>query len=236
MLYLSTPSGPAVRAQMRAGRLGWMNTPRQGNRLPHGVTWAADNGRYGKGWPGTDRWLRWLAEHQDRADTCLFAVSPDVPMDAAATLKESTPWLERIRDLGYPAAFAAQDGAEGTCLPWDEFDVLFLAGSTEWKLGQAARGLTDEALARDKQVHMGRVNSARRYSYARSIGCQSADGTFLAFAPDTNLARCLRWASEAQSPPLLRDLPNTKVADNGHRRIRTPPASRTAHPQDVDTS
>ncbi|KAA6215034.1 hypothetical protein CP973_39205 [Streptomyces albofaciens JCM 4342] len=193
MLYLSTPSSPAIRQAMRDGRLGWMNTPRQGNRLPTDVTWAADNGRFGKGWPGLDRWLRWLDAHADRSSTCLFAVAPDVPMDARATLRESAPWLPHIRALGYRAAFAAQDGAESMALPWDDFDVLFLAGTTDWKLGQDARDLTAQALELGKGVHMGHVNSARRYRYARSLGCGSADGTFLAYAPDTNLRRLSAW-------------------------------------------
>ncbi|MFE9127337.1 hypothetical protein ACFYOF_18290 [Streptomyces sp. NPDC007148] len=53
-------------------------------------------------------------------------MAPDVPMDAAATLAESLPWLERIRGLGVPVAFAAQDGSEHGHIPWDLIDVLFL--------------------------------------------------------------------------------------------------------------
>ncbi|WP_327359522.1 hypothetical protein [Streptomyces sp. NBC_01304] len=181
---------------MAEGRLGWMNTPAQGNRLPSGQIWAADNGKFGKGWPGVHRWLRWLDAHADRAPDCLFAVAPDVPMDAAATLKESVPYLEPIRERGYPAAFAAQDGAEEVGVPWGEFDVLFLAGSTEWKLGPAARQLAADARERDVPVHMGRVNSRKRLRYADQIGSATADGTFVAFAPDVNLARCLRWISD----------------------------------------
>jgi hypothetical protein len=68
-------------------------------------------------------------------------------MDAAATLAESLPWLPRIRALSYPAAFAAQDGAEDLPIPWNEFDALFVAGSTRWKLGPAARNLVAETKA-----------------------------------------------------------------------------------------
>ena len=42
-------------------------------------------------------------------------------------------------------------------------------------------------------AHLGRVNSGKRWKYAESIGCHSVDGTFLTFAPDTNLARMRRW-------------------------------------------
>jgi hypothetical protein len=124
-------------------------------------------------------------------------------MEAAATLEESLPWLPRIRDLGYPAAFAAQDGAEDLPMPWEDLDVLFLAGSTEWKLGEGARTLVDEAVRRAKPVHMGRVNSLKRLRYAAEIGCATADGTFVAFAPDINLQRCLTWVDAVDSQPRL---------------------------------
>lgn len=176
---------------MTAGLLGCIVTPKQGNRLPEGVQFCADNGAFGKGYPGDDEWWSWLTSLP--AERCVFAVAPDVPFDAAATLKRSHPWLPRIRALGIPAAFAAQDGLETRTVPWDEFDVLFLGGTTEWKLGRHARALTAEAKRRGKTVHMGRVNSEKRLRYATFIGCDSADGTYVAFGPDTNLPDVLAW-------------------------------------------
>ncbi|MER5277769.1 hypothetical protein ABT025_18700 [Streptomyces sp. NPDC002809] len=203
MLYLATPSGPDVRAAMTAGLLGCMTTPAQGNRIPDGALYAADNGKFGKGWPGAERWFDWLENTVARygADRCLWAVAPDVPFDAAGTLTESLPWLPRIRQLGIPAAFAAQDGCEHGLVPWDELDVLFIAGSTEWKIGPAAEALAREAKTRGKQVHMGRVNSARRLGIAEWFGCDTADGTYLAFGPDTNLPPLLAWLDELHHTP-----------------------------------
>ena len=66
-------------------------------------------------------------------------------------------------------------------------------GSTDWKLGPTARALTAEAKRRGKRVHMGRVNSLKRLRYADAIGCDSADGTYLTYAPDANLPRLLAW-------------------------------------------
>lgn len=210
VLYMSTPSGPEVCAAMSAGRFGCMTTPAQGNRLPDGALWAADNGKFGKGWPGPESWFLWLADQIDEYCTsndgqslCLFAVAPDVPFDAAGTLRESTPWLPRIRDLGVPAAFAAQDGCEHGLLPWDDFDVLFLAGTTAWKVGEVAFGLSWEAKIRGKQVHMGRVNSRKRLRTAESFGCDTADGTYFAFGPLINLARMSLWADEVAAQPSL---------------------------------
>lgn len=194
MRYFANPCTSKVVTAMRDGHLGYLDTPAQGNRRPAGVVWAADNGCFGKGYPGDDAWLAWLAG-MDPAN-CLFATAPDVVGDAKATLARSTPFLPRIRALGYPAALVAQDGLEDLMIPWDEFDVLFVGGSTEWKLGRHARAIVREAKRRGKHVHMGRVNSARRYRYAEAIGCDSADGTFLTFGPDANLPRLLAWQRE----------------------------------------
>lgn len=211
---------------METGLLGFIDTPAQGNIRPAGITWCADNGCFGKGYPGDTEWFSWLKRNAHDARTCLFATAPDVVGDAEATLARSLPWLQPIRSLGYPAALVAQNGAERiNDMPWDQFDVLFLGGSleclpcgyvrpttapkppkgkrarcpacsrvlTEWKEGAVALRLLQEAQSRGKWVHMGRVNSGRRYDYARYIGCDSADGTYLTFGPDINLPKLLSW-------------------------------------------
>ena len=177
---------------MRDGLLGYIDTPAQGNKRPEGVAWAADNGCFSDKWDEV-KWWRFLNDNAHHADTCLFAVAPDVVADAAATLVRSAPWLPRIRALGYPAAFVAQDGLEDLDVPWESFDVLFIGGTTAWKLGRHARAIAAEAKARGKWVHMGRVNSQQRYRYAHMIGCDSVDGTFLTFGPDVLLPELLSW-------------------------------------------
>lgn len=203
--FLGTPSGPDVRAAMSAGLIGCMTTPAQGNVIPDGAEYACDNGKFGKGWPGAEAWFDWLTRTVDRygADRCLWAVAPDVPFDAAGTLAESLPWLAEIRALGIPAAFAAQDGCDQLGVPWDDFDVLFIAGSTEWKTGPVAERLSREARERGKQIHMGRVNSRQRLRTAEWFGCDSADGTYLAFGPDKNLALLTGWLDELHHMPSL---------------------------------
>lgn len=198
--YYATASGPKVRDAMRRGQLGHIATPASGHRLQAGVAWCADNGAYTCRYPGDERYLTWLSARAAHGPRCAFATAPDVVSDAAATLTRSAPMLARIRALGYPAALVAQDDLERHRIPWDAFDVLFLGGSTAWKLGPAAADLAAQARARKLDVHMGRVNSRRRLRYAVSIGCQSVDGTYLAYGPDRNLPTLLGW---------LRDLPPT---------------------------
>ena len=159
MLYLANPCGPDVLDKMQDGALGYIDTPLQGNKRPAGLTWCADNGCFSDKWDEA-KWWKFLVDNAHDAATCLFAVAPDVVGDAWRSHLKSYPWLTRIRALGYPVAYVAQDGLENHPIPWHDFDVLFVGGTTEWKLGPAAREVVAEAKRRGKQVHMGRVNSS----------------------------------------------------------------------------
>ncbi|MFE0063467.1 hypothetical protein [Streptomyces sp. NPDC059003] len=188
-----------------------MTTPAQGNTIPTGATYACDNGKFGKGWPGAEASFAWLKATLNRygRDRCLWAVAPDVPMSPEGTLAlaESLPWLERMHSLSIPVAFAAQDGSENGLIPWGRFDVLFLAGSTAWKTGPNAHSLALQAYERGLAVHMGRVNSRRRLRIAQAFGCTSCDGTYLTFGPTANLPRLLGWLDELHATPSLFDAP-----------------------------
>lgn len=205
MRYFGNPSSELVRAAMMAGLVDQIDTPTQNNLLP-GVVWCADNACFGSSYPGDDAWFAWLTRRAVHADRCVFATAPDVVGDATATLARSRPWLPRIRALGYRAALVAQDGLEDLDVPWDAFDVLFIGGTTAWKLGGAARRLVGEAKTRGKWVHMGRVNSAKRFRYAEAIGCDSADGTTLAQYPDATLPNVLSWLRPRAQSTLTLDL------------------------------
>lgn len=208
MRYFANPSTPRVRDAMTTGLLSTIVTPKQGNALPEGVEWCADNGCFGKGYPGDAKWFVWLSSFTpEQVARCRFAVAPDVVADAARSHERSAPWLRPIRELGYPVAYVAQNGLEDMPVPWAQFDVLFIGGDTAWKLGQHARRLTREAKARGKWVHMGRVNSERRLQYAAATGCDSADGTYITYGPDRNLPTVLAWLRGTAAEPLfdLRD-------------------------------
>lgn len=186
---------------MTAGMLGQIVTPAAGNRLLSGVEWVGDNGCFGSGYPGNAAYLEWLAGFPTVG--CRFVVAPDVVGDADATLERSLPMLAPIRSLGMPVAYVGQNGAHPAGLPWDQIDALFLGGDTAWKLGAEARELVTAARARGVWVHMGRVNSLKRLRYAQAIGCDSADGTFLAFGPDRNLPQLLGWLRAVAEPALI---------------------------------
>lgn len=109
-------------------RRGWARAVAASNadRRPAfrpGVTWAGDNGRYGEGWPGEDAWFAWPTRHADRAAACLFAVAPDMPFDAAATLASDMPFdtaatLAPSRAVaGNSSAAAREAGADRPATP-----------------------------------------------------------------------------------------------------------------------
>ena len=184
MIYLSGVVRPDLPAMLQPG---------MGNLPPVGQPWAADNGRFSSPEDYSDeKYLDWLAK-RPRQEACLFVTAPDVVGNARATLALSAPMYARIRALGYKVALVAQDGLESLTVPWQDFDALFIGGSTGWKLSEAAASLVHEAKRRGKWVHMGRVNSLRRLRFAQSIGCDSADGTFLKYGPDVNRERMERW-------------------------------------------
>jgi hypothetical protein len=174
--------------------LGFIVTPATGYRLPDGVIWGADNACFAR--PESfdlGRYLAWLESRADQRVDCLFATAPDRVGDAEATLALYPSAGPAIRSVGYKAALVAQDGLESLSVPWDGFDCLFIGGTTRWKLSEPAWQLGMAAKQRGKWVHMGRVNGMARLRAAALAGFDSADGTKLAFGPDTNLPLVLGW-------------------------------------------
>lgn len=193
-MYLSGALVREARPHLDAGQIGLLNTPKNKYAVQQGWTWAADSGLFNAAtYVGDDAYMEWLGRQPHR-ESCLFATAPDVLGDAAATLARSAPYLPRIRAMGYPVALVTQDGLTPNMVPWADIDWLFLGGTDRHKLGQEALALIRAARDRGVPVHVGRVNSGRRYARFAALGCASADGTCLAFGPQANLPKVLAWA------------------------------------------
>jgi hypothetical protein len=205
-MYLTGCDHRSVREAAEAGApIGYLAGPGHGSRakVAHFPFWAADNGCYTQG----DRfdlaaYLEWLAGLPAR-ERCLFATAPDVVADAAATWERSAPVLPVLRGMGYAPALVAQDGIERTVIDWSAFDVLFIGGTTAWKLSHIAYALIGEAKGRGKRVHVGRVNSLIRLRAMCCAGADSADGTMIAYGPDKRLPQLLGWLAELARQPHL---------------------------------
>jgi len=65
--------------------------------------------------------------------------------------------------------------------------------AVEWKETAECAEVIGWAKAAGKRVHMGRVNSYRRFAIAAGFECDSVDGTFLAYGPDKNLPILRSW-------------------------------------------
>ena len=203
MIYYANPCSPAARSEMIAGRLGCITTPHQGNVIDPDWDVIADNGCFSGRWKA-DHWERWLYTVPTSAR---FAVAPDLfNADGNDCHNETVALWDRyaptIRAAGLRPAFVCQPGATPANIPTDAA-ALFLGGTTDWKLGHNATACTRWANDRGVWVHMGRVNSRRRFRTARAMGCDSVDGTFLTFAPDQNMVRLLDWIDDAARAPML---------------------------------
>ena len=184
-------------------QIGVMLSFNAGKQAKHGHSvFAADNGCFAQGEKYSDeKFLKWL-EKLDRKN-CLFATAPDIVGDAISTRQRAYPVLPKIRKLGFKAAFVVQDGETAEKIKWDHLDAIFIGGSTKWKLSQAAADIVAEAKRHGKWAHMGRVNSFKRMRLAAAIGCDSVDGTYLAFEPDNRKEDIQKWMTRLNSQPLL---------------------------------
>jgi hypothetical protein len=185
------------------GNLGLMLTPMMGNNPDLSrIWWAADTGCFSQ--PAkhdNDYYLDWLDKKPRQ--TCLFATAPDKVADMEATYELAMPMLRELRELGFNACLVAQDGIEHSRIPWQSFDALFMGGSLPWKLGPVCYEIGIEAKLRGKYLHWGRVNSLRRLFRARKARADSADGTYVAYAPDLLLPRMQRWAAMVSAQRVL---------------------------------
>jgi len=197
MIFYGNPSTVAIRQSMTERKLGCITTPKQHNKIQEKWDVIADNGCFSGAWQH-DRWLAYL-DKLERSQI-RFVVAPDVFVDGQEchnqTLEKWHIHKDEITSLGFQPAFVCQQGATTDSLP--DANFYFIGGSTDFKLGKGlliAKDLSDQG----KWVHMGRVNSLKRLRLAKSVGCKSADGTYLVFGPNRNLPKLLSWVGEVNS-------------------------------------
>ena len=147
--------------------------------LTGGGQYAIDNGAF-SGFPrqAFQSLLKRQSEHRDR---CLFVTCPDVVGSGRRTLE-----LWRYRAELFPtkwrdkAALVAQDGMEDLSIMWCEMACLFVGGGDPWKDSQAAADIVRTAKTLGKWVHVGRVNTPKRYDHFAALGADSCDGSGVA--------------------------------------------------------
>ena len=152
---------------------GWLNTPNVWHSLirlsAYNMPIACDNAAFSDF--SENRYISML----DKISVpVLWVTLPDKVADPHQT---NHLWQEWKGKVNQPKAYVGQDGCENLELPWDDFVCFFIGGTTDWKLSTSAADVAKEAKHKGKLVHMGRVNSDKRLTYAYRLGCDSIDGT-----------------------------------------------------------
>ncbi|HEY9764558.1 MAG TPA: hypothetical protein V6D07_18670 [Trichocoleus sp.] len=152
----------------------WSPSPTPVTIYPH-VIRACDNGRYaavvnGSAW-SEEEFLAFAKQEARRKAKPLWITVPDIPFDAAATLREWDYWEPKLRGLGVPLAMCVQDGMT----PEDTApaDVIFIGGSDGWRWQPS---VIPEFIDTGKFVHVGRINGNKLWVCDR-LGVDSCDGT-----------------------------------------------------------
>jgi hypothetical protein len=185
------PSNPEIQSTLVENGVGLLLTPfSQRNASDRNWIWAADNGCFSSRWD-YKTWITWLRGKQN-PEEALFAVVPDSICNAVETREKWDNYFTSVSELGFKPGFVLQDNATDNQIPWDQLECLFIGGSTEYKLSEDARLHVAKAKSMGKWVHMGRVNSKKRIEIAVQWGCDSVDGTFLAFGPDKNTPKLIK--------------------------------------------
>lgn len=158
------------------GRIGHLYSP-GGQRGPWiDIPFALDNGA----WPAFKNNAEW-SEDEWRALirwavlsglAPLWALVPDVVANREQTLERWAKFSPVVRAAGLRPAFAAQDGMTFDDVPASDC-VIFLGGSTDWKLNAIAPWC---ARFPDR-VHVARVNTWDRLVKCWRAGAIGVDGT-----------------------------------------------------------
>lgn len=185
----------------RGNGFGDLYTPATGNVINTDRVWALDNGAFA----GFDReaFLKRLDRMPRDRSRCAFVACPDVVGDWDETRRLFGIWYPILRRYEVPIACVGQDGVTVSQFPYSDVDAVFLGGSTAWKLSRVARDLASYGHACGRWVHMGRVNTFRRYRYATQIGCHSVDGTFFSRWPDHAARQATAWRRRLERQPEL---------------------------------
>ena len=135
-----------------------------------------------------DRDMRWMRDRHlfEKYPLPDFVVVPDVVGDGEESLRMSREYLGDVPCI-LPVYLAVQDGMEtmmqSVVRDMREYDGLFVGGTDEWKERTAGRwvGL---AHINGLKCHIGRVGTARKVRWARSINADSIDSSFPLFHAD----------------------------------------------------
>lgn len=159
----------AMKAQWPRGVAGQLLTPLTRYTRGH-KTFAIDNGAFTK---FDERgFLSLLRREEHVKHLALFVAVPD----KVGCHRTTTKLFRELNHLcdGWKKAFVAQDGYSG--MPKGA-DVLFIGGTDDFKNSQAAYDAVEDAVKLGVHVHVGRVNTSKRFLRFRDAGANTCDGS-----------------------------------------------------------
>lgn len=142
--------------------------------------WMCDNSAFTRKfiWDHYKRTLDSL-RHLQASNICITC--PDVVGDAKLTYISWLRYHNRLEDLGYNVAYVLQDGLNFRYLP--DVKYYFVGGTNLFKDGQYCADIITDLKKSGKYVHVGRVNTDRRFEHFYKLGIDSCDGTQLIHCP-----------------------------------------------------
>jgi len=177
MLFLIDKSPADVERKNESSLVGGQLLTPLTNYRNWGGKYAIDNGAFSTF--HADAFVRQLARNEASRADCFFVTVPDIVGSAQRTIEL---WRYRRRWVGeeWPLAFVAQDGQEMLPIPWNEMAAVFIGGGDPWKDSKAAQDIVKTATRLGIHVHVGRVNTPKRYDLFADLGADTCDGSGVA--------------------------------------------------------
>lgn len=155
---------------------GQLQTPLSRYAPSSELLFAIDNGAFANF--RREGWFRLLAKLEQYKHNCLFVTMPDIVGSAIRTeeLFFQITQDPRVHPFNKQWAYVAQDGVENRSIPWNAVRYLFIGGTDNFKDSKAAYDVAKTAIAMGCPVHVGRVNTPKRYLKYADLGCDTCDG------------------------------------------------------------
>lgn len=184
------------------GRIGHLFSPGAERGPWPWFPYALDNGAFAA-WNSTENkwdesrwsvgaWRRMLFWAAARKQQPMWAIVPDVPGNATATLER---YARFAHEVPFPKAIAVQDGMTVEQVRDVGADVVCVGGTTDWKWATV-----EQWAAAFPRVHLLRCNRPEQLVYLESLGIESCDGTGWNRGDRKQTIGLERWARSKSAP------------------------------------
>ena len=147
------------------------------------------------------KFQRLLEREKENVGRCKFVAVPDIVSNGRRTLEIFKTHCNFVSNV-WPIAMVAQDGIEDMEIPWWSMQAIFIGGGDPWKDSKAVADIVKTALILGKHVHVGRVNTIKRFRWFHDLGAHTCDGSGVAMY-DHMLEKITREMNRPADPGLF---------------------------------